>query len=98
MDSTRKHILTFFGFNYTVVGVETDENGYRFSDHPDAAASGLPRELIHIIDDAKLNSVGNDKYALSKGWYDRRRYDDPDIRKLRNGLKEILSEYSKRWE
>ena len=46
--------------------------------------------MIHIIDDAKLNSVGNDKYALSKGWYDRRRYDDPDIRKLRNGLKKFF--------
>lgn len=29
-------------------------------------------------------------YALSKGWYDRRRYDDPDIRKLRNGLKKFF--------
>lgn len=86
----QKAYLDFFGFNYTVVGVETDENGYRFSDHPDAPPPLDYRELIHIIDDAKLNSVGNDKYALSKGWYDRRRYDDPDIRKLRNGLKKFF--------
>ena len=47
-------------------------------------------KLITIVDDAKLNAVGDGTYALSKGWYDRRGYSDPGIRSLRNGLKKFF--------
>ena len=91
----QKAYLDFFGFDYNIIGVEQDESGYRFSDRPDAPPPLDYRELIRIVDDPKLNAVGDKHYALSKAWYDRRGYDNPEIRKLRN--KEVLSKYS-RWQ
>ena len=86
----QKAYLDFFGFDYNIVGVQQDENGYRFSDKPDAPPPLDYSKLIHIVDDPKLNSVGDNRYALSKAWYDRRGYDNPEIRKLRNGLKKFF--------
>lgn len=86
----QKAYLDFFGFDYNIIGVEQDESGYRFSDRPDAPPPLDYRELIRIVDDPKLNAVGDKHYALSKAWYDRRGYDNPEIRKLRNGLKKFF--------
>lgn len=86
----QKAYLDFFGFDYNIIGVEQDESGYRFSDRPDAPPPLDYRELIRIVDDHKLNAVGDKHYALSKAWYDRRGYDNPEIRKLRNGLKKFF--------
>ena len=86
----QKAYLDFFGFDYNIIGVEQDESGYRFSDKPDAPPPLDYRELIRIVDDPKLNAVGDKHYALSKAWYDRRGYDNPEIRKLRNGLKKFF--------
>lgn len=93
----QKAYLDFFGFDYNIIGVEQDESGYRFSDRPDAPHPLDYRELIRIVDDPKLNAVGDKHYALSKAWYDRRGYDNPEIRKASKWLKEVLSKYS-RWQ
>lgn len=86
----QKAYLEYFGFEYRIVGVEEDATGYYFSDKPDEPPPLNYTELIHIEDNQKLNAVGNGVYALSKAWYDRRKYDNPDIRTLRNALKKFF--------
>lgn len=86
----QKGYLDFFGFHYNIIGIELDEAGFRFSDRPDAPPPMDYSQLIRIVDDPKLNMIGDSHYALSKAWYDRRGYDHPDIRKLRNGLKKYF--------
>jgi len=86
----QKAYLDFFDFEYRVVGVEKDGAGFCFSDKPDAPPPVDYSKLIAIVDDKKLNAVGNNTYALSKGWYDKRGYSDPGIRALRNGLKKFF--------
>ena len=70
--------------------MERDSSGFYFSDKPDAPPPIDYSQLITIVDDAKLNAVGDGFYSLSKGWYDKRGYGDPSIRSLRNGLKKFF--------
>lgn len=86
----QKAYLDYFGFDYKIVGVARDENGYFFTDKPDEPPPIDYRDLIHIVDSPKLVLVGDKNYSLSKSWYDRRRYGDPDIRALRNGMKKFF--------
>lgn len=88
----QKAYLEFFGFEYRIVGVEHDSDGYFFSDKPDSPPPIDYRQLINIVDNPKMNKPGDGKYALSKSWFARRRYDNTDIRALRNNLKKFFQE------
>ena len=86
----QKAYLDFFGFDYRIIGVELDEDGYRFSNAPDSPPPLDYRNLIHIVETPAMNKVGDGKFALSKNWFTRRGYDHPDIRALRNNLKKFF--------
>lgn len=86
----QKAYLDFFGFDYRIIGVELDEDGYRFSNAPDLPPPLDYRNLIHIVETPAMNKVGDGKFALSKNWFTRRGYDHPDIRALRNNLKKFF--------
>lgn len=86
----QKAYLDFFGFDYRIIGVELDEDGYRFSNAPDSPPPLDYRSLIRIVDTPAMNKVGDGKFALSKNWFTRRGYDHPDIRALRNNLKKFF--------
>ena len=86
----QKASLDFFGFDYRIIGVELDEDGYRFSNAPDSPPPLDYRNLIHIVETPAMNKVGDGKFSLSKNWFTRRGYDHPDIRALRNNLKKFF--------
>ena len=86
----QKAYLDFFGFDYRIIGVELDEDGYRFSNAPDSPPPWDYRNLIHIVETPAMNKVGDGKFSLSKNWFTRRGYDHPDIRALRNNLKKFF--------
>lgn len=86
----QKAYLDFFGFDYRIIGVELDEDGYHFSNAPDSPPPLDYRSLIRIVDTPAMNKVGDGKFALSKNWFTRRGYDHPDIRALRNNLKKFF--------
>lgn len=86
----QKAYLDFFGFDYTIIGVEQDDDGYYFSNRPDTPPPLDYRSLINIVDVPAMNRPGDGKFALSKSWFTRRGYDHPDIRVLRNNLKKFF--------
>ena len=86
----QKAYLEFFGFDYRIIGVNRDADGYFFSDAPDDPPPIDYRELIHIVDNEKMNRPGNGQYALSKSWFSRRGYEQADIKSLRNNLKRFF--------
>lgn len=86
----QKAYLEFFGFEYRIVGVEQDADGYYFSDAPDAPPPIDYHDIIKITETEKLNHAGVDQYALSKAWFDRRGYNNAEIKSLRNGLKRFF--------
>lgn len=86
----QKAYLDFFGFEYRIIGVEQDADGYYFSDAPDNPPPLDYRKLINIIENPKLNRPGDGKYALSKNWFARRGYDNAEVKALRNNMKKFF--------
>ena len=83
----QKGYLDYYGFDYKVIGIEEDNDaGYQFATHLDNPPPINYWKLIHIIDKPRMNKVGLDKFSLSKQWYVRHNYDDPEVRSLRNGM------------
>lgn len=81
----QKAYLDYFGLDYQICGIN-DENGFEFTDKPDAPPPLDYRSLVQIIDDPKLNEIGNSRHALSMTWYNRRDRNDKDMKRLRNNL------------
>lgn len=77
--------LDYFGIEYQICGVD-DSHGFKFTDSPDAPPPIDYSRLINIVDDSKLNAVGDDKNALSKRWFENRGRDNDEVRMLRNNL------------
>ena len=81
--------LDYYGFTYDIVGIERDEDGYRFSDKPDSPPPIDYSSLITVVGvdpdspDAKLNDVGRGRTALSVNWFNQRRKSHKDVKTLR---------------
>lgn len=80
----------FFGFDYDVIGVEQDDGGYRFSDKPDAPPPVDYSRLIRIVDDERMNKVGDGKNALSLAWYTKVGSSGSDVKLLRNNMRHFF--------
>ena len=60
--------------DYTFIGIEYKDGVYRFTEDLDDDAYvpdyvGNIKNMIHILDDKKMNSIGDAPTALSKSWY-----------------------------
>lgn len=82
----QKAYLDFFGFNYRIIGVKEDENGYYLSDEIDSPAPIDYGHLINIVTKDRMNRIGSDRHSLSKNWYSKRGVNNQDIKILRNNL------------
>ena len=81
----QKAYLDYFGFEYQICGID-DTNGYTFTDLPDAPPPLDYHSLIKIVDDPKMNAIGEAEYALSANWYKQRKRDHPEMKILRNNM------------
>ncbi len=80
------HFLEMYDIPYEFIGVERSPAGeYRFS----ASTEYVPeyvrslREKLVIVDDQKLNEIGESEFALSLSWFDK---DSSDLSRLKNNL------------
>lgn len=68
------HFLQIYNIPYTYIGIEhTGDNEYRFGPYPGYVPEYISRlgEMLHILDNDKLNSIGNNYHALSMNWFKR---------------------------
>lgn len=85
-----KAYLDFFHFGYDIIGVETDEEGFYFSDKPDNPPPMNYSQLIRIWDNKKANSPGDGRTALSASWFIKHGYSSPELVTLRKGMKNFF--------
>ena len=85
----QKAYLDFFGFKYRMCGID-DSNGYEFTETSDSPPRLDYTSLIKIINDKKLNEIGENRTALSKTWYDSRGRNHHDIIKLRGAMAKVF--------
>ena len=86
--------LDHYGFEYDRVGIERVGAEYHISSVPAELPPRDYRNLINIVDSEKMNSVGDEYYALSKAWYDRQRYDSGGIVLLRKNMNNFFRNMS----
>lgn len=69
-----RYFMDIYNIEYEFIGIErTDDGGYTFGDFPGYVPEYVStlKDSIHILDNEKMNIVGDDYYALSKNWFER---------------------------
>jgi len=81
------HMLEMYGLTYTKLGITYDVNRDQYRFDPDGtyvpAYTKNIKSMIQLVDNDKLNAIGDEYYALSKQWFSK---PESDIKKLRNNL------------
>lgn len=85
----QKYYFDMNGIKLRQIGTLYERGQYHFCDYP--TASPYVKELkkkIHIVDNKKLNAIGDDNFALSASWYRRaiKSQGQPQIKVLKNNL------------
>lgn len=78
------NFLKMYDLPYRFIGIDHSNGEYRFVDHPmyiPEYVSRLP-EMIHILDDDRMNDIGKDRGALSMTWFEGR----GDTKRLANNV------------
>lgn len=86
----QKAYLDFFGLNYSVIGIEEDDFGFKFSSKPDAPPPTNYKSLINIVEKQLPYNIGDDYASLSKNWYKQRGYGNKEISALRRGMRNFF--------
>ena len=81
----QRALFDIMGLDYSFIGVEKTSAGYVFTDEivdPPYAAEII--DHIHIIDDERMNSIGEDENALCVSWYERKRKTNGLLKQIGN--------------
>ena len=81
--------LKMNGIDYSFIGIDYTDGVYRFCDEPRYIPEYTKtiHEKIHVLDNDKLNAIGNDRTAMSMAWYKK---DDDAIDTLRKNIKNFF--------
>lgn len=88
----QKYYFDVNGFRYQYIGVRKCGDGaYRFSDdgETNARIPGL-RDKVHVLDNRKLNAIGEDRFAFSSTWSERNFKNPQTADKIRNNIYNVL--------
>lgn len=80
------HFLEIYNIPYEFIGIaRTDGNQYRFCEAPGYTPEYVSHlsDMIHILDNDRLNAVGDDFYALSMSWFE---HGGEDVEQLKRNI------------
>lgn len=66
------HFLKIYNIDYEMIGIDRDENGtFRFGSYPGYVPDYVTRldKMLHIVDNERLNEIGDGYHALSMSWF-----------------------------
>lgn len=91
-----KYYFDLHKFEYEKIGIEHPDNcTYRFTDGdgyiPDYVATLSSN--IHIFNNEKLNSIGDNPFALSSSWFDRASHNKLELERLRKNVGNFFTNY-----
>ena len=85
------HMLEMYKLQYEYIGIEkTGDHQYRFCDYPGYTPEYVSeiKDMIHVIDNQKMNAIGRDRYALSMNWFAR---EDTDVEQLKRNISNCIN-------
>lgn len=88
----QKYYFDVNGFKYQYIGVKKTENGeYRFTNVGDRITKipGLASK-VHILDNKKLNAIGEEHFAFSSSWSERNFRNPQAAERIRNNIYNVL--------
>lgn len=67
------HFMKIYDIPYEYIGIEKTRKGYRFGPYPGYTPEYIwdLRRKFHIIENERLNEVGDGNFDLSMNWYER---------------------------
>lgn len=80
------HFLEMYQIEYEFIGIDRDKSGtFRFSQSGHYIPGYVKKldDMIHIVDNQKLNQIGDDPFSLSMSWFKK---DGSNVSKLKNNL------------
>lgn len=83
------HFLEMYHLPYEYIGIQRLEDGtFAFSDYPGYVPSYVHhlKDMIHIVDNEKLNRIGDDKYALSMSWFEKNVGNEDGVVRLKKNV------------
>lgn len=88
----QKYYFDLHGVETTKIGVTRENGVYRFCDYPcELADLSELSNKIHILEDKKLNAVGDKPSALSTSWYKSKKASRScDLVKLKNNITNVF--------
>lgn len=83
----QKYYYDYYNIEYDYWGVEKVNGEYFFVDHAIDHKYPELKNLVNILDEEKMNAIGDDQFALSVSWY-RREAKNKNIlaKKLKNNM------------
>ena len=85
------HFLEMYQLPYEYIGIQKTESGhYRFCDYPGYTPEYVShlKDMIHILDNDRMNNIGDSYHALSMSWFGR---DENNVEQLKNNVHNCIN-------
>lgn len=85
------HLFEMYNLEYQYVGIEQiGDMTYRFCDYPGYTPEYVThlKDMIHIIDNKRMNDIGDDFHALSMSWFDKK---EDDVEQLKKNVSNCMN-------
>lgn len=90
------HFLNIYHLPYERIGIERSGDTYRFGEYPGYVPDYVSHlsDMIDIVDNDRMNMVGDKRTALSKSWYESKDHVNSDAAVLKN---DVYNFYNNMW-
>ena len=90
----QKYYFDINNFHYQYISVEKDDSGYVFSDSH-VTYNKIPglKQKVHVLENSKLNAIGDGHYSFSSTWATRNFRHTKMINLVRNNVYNVLRNY-----
>lgn len=81
-----RYMLEMYDIGYKYIGIQkTGDHDYHFGDYPGYTPDYVShiKDMIHILDNSRMNAVGDETHDLSMNWFNK---DSSDLNQLRNNI------------
>lgn len=87
-----KCFFDVYGIPYELIGTKKTDAGYSFCPIEEMDRAVELRDKIHILENDKINAIGNNRTSLSYTWYRSRKYkeEDVDLDRLRRNISNVF--------
>lgn len=85
------HFLEMYQLPYEYIGIQKTESGhYRFCDYPGYTPEYVShlKDMIHILDNDRMNNIGDSYHALSMSWFGR---DENNVEQLKKNVNNCIN-------